>query len=109
MQCVILEFFLDAPMSSLAGVDIIIGSLAFLDPISDLSRQKLHMLVWMRDIKIFIDAPLNFPALVEFVNINFKLLRLIHHTLGIKPGGQIEVWDYSTSSVSATLDTLLRW
>ena len=43
------RIFLDAPMNSLARVDILIGtkimSLAFIDPILDLSRQKLHMLV----------------------------------------------------------------
>ena len=52
--------FLDVPLNSLARVDILIGtknmSLAFIDPILDISRQKLHMLVWMRDIKIFIDT-----------------------------------------------------
>ena len=40
-------------------------SLAFIDPILDLSRQKLHMLVWMREIKIFVDTKLNSPAQID--------------------------------------------
>ena len=48
--------FVDAPMNSPARVDILIGtkiiSLAFIDAILDHSKQKLHMLEWMRDIKI---------------------------------------------------------
>ena len=43
------RIFLNAPINSLAEVDILIGtkimSLAFIDLILDLSRQKLHMLV----------------------------------------------------------------
>ena len=40
-------------------------SLAIINPIYDLSRQKLHMFLWMRDIKIFIDTTLNSPAQVD--------------------------------------------
>ena len=56
----------------------------------------------------FIDAPLNFSARVELLNTIYKLLRLTHHTPGIEPGGRIEVIDYSTSFVSATLATVPR-
>ena len=59
----------DAPMNSLARVDIHNGikimSIAFIDTILDISRQKLHMLVRMRDIKIFIDTTLNSPNQVD--------------------------------------------
>ena len=61
----------------------------------------------LHDIRIFKDAPLNFPARVELLNTIF-LLRLTHHIPGIKPDDRIEVYDYSTSSLSATLDTLPR-
>ena len=40
-------------------------SVAFIDPILDLSGQKLLMLVRMRDIKIFNDITLNSPAPVD--------------------------------------------
>ena len=60
-------------MCSLALVDILQGtkikSPTFIDPILDLSRQKLHMLVWMRDIKIFIDTTLNSPG-CKFPNLH---------------------------------------
>jgi len=62
----------------------------------------------MLDIRIYIDAPLNFPARVELLNTVFKLLCPTHQTPGIEPGGRIDVCDYNTSSVSATLATLPR-
>ena len=49
----------------------------------------------------FIDTPLNFPARVELLNTFFKLL-----CPKSEPGSQIEVCDYSTSSLSAALATL---
>ena len=67
-DCVILEFSW-CTNESLARVDIPLGtkikSLAFVDPILDFSREKLHMLVWMHDIKIFIDIALNSPTQVD--------------------------------------------
>ena len=60
----------------------------------------------MLDIRISIDAPLNFLARVELLNTVFKLLCLTQPTPGIEAGDRIEVCDYNTSSVSATLATL---
>ena len=53
---------------------------------------------------LFIDAPLNFPARLELLNTIF-VLRLTHHAPRIELGRRIEVCDYITSFVSATLDT----
>ena len=61
----------------------------------------------MLDIRISIDAPLNFLARVELLNTVFKLLCLTQPTPGIEAGDRIEVCDYNTSSVSATLATLI--
>ena len=77
--------------------------------ISTRAREFIGVSHALHDIRIFIDAPLNFPARVELLNNFLKLLRPTHHTPGIKPGGRIEVCDYSTSSVSATLVTLPRF
>ena len=49
----------------------------------------------LHDIRIFIGVPLNFPSRVGLLNTIF-LLCLTHHKPGIKPGGWIEVYDYST-------------
>ena len=72
-------------------------------------RAHVCMNVWLHHFRIFIDSPLNFPAQIETFRHLYFLLRLTHPTPGIEQGSQIEVCDYGTSSVSATLDTLPRW
>ena len=62
----------------------------------------------LQDNRICIDAPLNFPARIELLNISY-FFRLTHPTPGIKPGGRIVMCEYSSSSVSENLKTLPRW
>ena len=59
---------------------------------------------------IIIDMHITHNVFIIYVYRFFVRLRLTHPTPGIEPGGRIEVCDYySTSSVSATLETLPRW
>ena len=68
------RIFLDTPLHFLARVDKHLGtkimSLTFTDPILALLGKNIRCLcdckiVWLRAIKIFIDAKLNSPAQVE--------------------------------------------
>ena len=60
------------------------------------------------DFRVFINATLDSPARLETLGHSFFILRLTHPTTGIKHGSRIQVCDYSTSSVPATLDTFLH-
>ena len=68
------RIFLDAPLNSLARVDLHLGtkimSVAFIDSILTLIRKRGTCLCdWMMGIKIFIDATLN--SSVQVVNVKF--------------------------------------
>ena len=76
------------------------GSKPLSIPSSDVKEMKIKSF-------FFIDAQLNFSVRVELLN-TFFFAPNSSYTRNWT-GGRIEVCDYSTSFVSATLDTLPRW